>query len=75
MMPSSRQSAWNASSASASVADLVADPAGIAQVAVLRPDAGIIQAGGDRVRRRHLAVGVLQQVAQAAVQHARACPR
>ena len=42
-----------------------------AQIAVLRPDAGIIQPGGDAVRLDHLAVRVLQQIAQRAVQHAR----
>ena len=49
---------------------LVAHPPGVAQIAVLRPHAGIVEPGRDRVRRRDLAVGVLQQIAQAAVQHA-----
>ena len=41
------------------------------QVAVLRADARIVQARRDAVRLDHLAVRVLQQVRQAAVQHPR----
>src|SRR5689334_16093111 len=53
---------------------LVADSAGISEVAMLGANAGVIESRGDRVRRGHLAVGVLQQVTQASVKHPwRAC--
>ena len=45
--------------------------AGVLQVRVLGPDARVVQAGGDRVREGDLSVGVLQQVAERAVQDAR----
>ena len=41
------------------------------QPAVLRSDAGVIEAGRDAVRLEDLAVGILQQVGASAVQHAR----
>src|SRR5262249_49456119 len=37
---------------------------------VLGADAGIVEAGGDRVRDGHLAIVALQQIAHRAVQHA-----
>src|SRR3546814_11248921 len=42
---------------------------------MLGPDAGIVEAGGDRVGVDDLAVVVLQQVGAVAVQHARAAAR
>ncbi len=48
---------------------LVRDATAVAQEAVLRPDARIVEARGDRMSRRDLAVGILEQIAQAAVQH------
>src|SRR2546423_15009838 len=42
----------------------------VVQEGVLGPNAGVIQAGGDGMRRQHLAVLVLEQVAERAVQHA-----
>ena len=51
------------------VADVdVAHSAGVFPVAVLRADAGIVEASGDRMHRHRLAVGILQDVAVAAVQ-------
>ncbi len=47
----------------------VGHAAAVAKEAVLGTHTGIVEARGDRVRRSHLAVGVLQEVAQAAVQH------
>src|SRR5690242_813101 len=44
--------------------------AGIFEVGVLRTDTGIVQSGGDRVRGMHLAVLVLQEIAQRAMKHA-----
>ena len=53
------------------VADrLVGHAAGVAEIAVLRPDARIVEAGRDRVRDLHLPGLVLQQVRLVAVQHA-----
>ena len=49
--------------------------ADVVQVGVLRADAGVVQAGADRVRLDGLAVVVLQQVGAGAVQHARASRR
>ena len=43
----------------------------IAQPGVLRADQRVIEAGGNRMRQRDLAVGVLQKIAVCAVQHAR----
>ena len=43
---------------------------GVLQVRVLGPDARVVEPGRDRVRLDDLAVGVLQQVAERAVQHA-----
>ena len=43
----------------------------VVQVGVLRADAGVVQACGNRVGAGDLAVGVLQQVGAVAVQHAR----
>ena len=43
--------------------------ADVVQPGVLRPDARVVQSGGDRVRLDGLAVLVLQQVAARAVQH------
>ena len=62
--------AGSASSASSSVtATYSARPVSL-QEAVLRADARIVEAGGDRVRLGRLPVVVLQQVRQRAVQHA-----
>ena len=44
--------------------------AAVAQPGVLGPDAGVVEAGADRVRVEGLAVVVLHQVAAGAVQHA-----
>ena len=46
--------------------------ADVLQVGVLGADAGVVEAGRDRVRLDDLAVVVLQQVGAVAVQHARA---
>ena len=48
----------------------VRDAAGVFPVAVLGADAGVVEAGGDRVDVARLAVVVLHHVAVAAVQHA-----
>ena len=48
----------------------VVDAADLVQPGVLGADAGIVEAGGDRVGLRDLAVVVLQQVGAVAVQHA-----
>ena len=70
MMPSVRASSLAASSASASVARGVLGAAGVVQPGVLGADGGVVEAGGDGVRQRDLAVVVLQHVAVGAVQHA-----
>ena len=49
----------------------VADAAAVFPVAVLGPDAGVVQARGDRVHVAGLAVVILHHVAETAVQHAR----
>ena len=59
----------NASSASSSVRDVL-DAAGVLPVGVLGADAGVVEAGGAGVDVGGLAVVVLQDVAQRAVQHA-----
>ena len=48
----------------------VFDPADVVQPGVLRPDAGVIEAGTDTVRLDDLTVVVLQEVSAVAVQHA-----
>ncbi len=53
----------------------VFDAADIVQPGMLRPDAGIVQAGADAVRLLDLAVVVLQQIGAVAVQHAGAAAR
>ena len=70
MMPSSRVQSWKASSASAVGRRHVGDAAGILQPGMLRPDAGIVEAGRDRVALEDLAVAVLQEIGAVAVQHA-----
>ena len=50
----------------------VARAAGVAQPRVLRADARVVEAGGDRVRLEDLAVLVLHDRAERAVQHAAA---
>src|SRR5678809_251125 len=50
---------------------LVAHTAGVLEHAVLRSHARIVESGGDRMRRAHLAVLVLNEVAVRAVQHTR----
>ena len=49
---------------------LVADPAAVLPVAVLGADAGVVEPGGDRVDVLGLAVVVLEDVAEAAVEDA-----
>ena len=49
----------------------VGDAAGVAQPGMLRPDAGIVEAGGDRVAFEDLAVVVLEEIGAVAVEHAR----
>ena len=49
----------------------VLDAADLVQPGVLGADAGVVEAGGDRVGVGDLPVGVLQQVGAVAVQHAR----
>mmetsp|Transcript_59253 Transcript_59253/g.139760 ORF Transcript_59253/g.139760 Transcript_59253/m.139760 type:complete len:374 (+) Transcript_59253:221-1342(+) len=49
----------------------VLGPADVLQVGMLGADAGVVQAGRDRVRFGDLAVGVLQQIGAVAMQHAR----
>ena len=70
MMPSRREQSLKASSASSSVADDVFDAAELVQPGMLGADAGVVEAGGDRVRLVDLAVRVLEQVGAVAVQHA-----
>ena len=48
----------------------IVHPLQVAQVRVLRADSGIVEPGGDRVCRKHLAVSVLKQIREGAVQHA-----
>ena len=48
----------------------IGDAAGLVQPGMLRPDAGIIEAGRDRMRVLDLAVVVHQQIGAVAVQHA-----
>src|SRR5262249_9491326 len=48
----------------------IAHPARVLPVTVFGADAGVVQAGGDRMYRGSLAVLVLQDVAETAVQHA-----
>ena len=69
-MPSSCAHSWNAASASSSVAlRYVARPMSL-QIGVLGADAGIVEAGADRVAFENLAVFVLQKIGAVAVQHA-----
>ena len=49
----------------------IVDAARVAQPRVLRPDAGVVEPGGDGMRLDDLAVLVLQQIGPVAVQHAR----
>src|SRR5262249_3371374 len=49
----------------------IADPAAVLPEAVLGADAGIVEAGGDRVHVLGLAVVVLEHIAEAAVEDAR----
>ena len=49
----------------------VLDAPCVLQPGVLRPDARIVQSGGDRMRLEHLAVVVLQEIRARAVQDAR----
>jgi hypothetical protein len=49
----------------------VGDAAGVLQPRMLRPDAGIVEAGRDRMAFDDLAVAVLQEIGAVAVQHAR----
>ena len=56
MMPSVRAERQAASSASASLADDVFGAAAIVQPGVLRADRGVVEAGGNGVRERDLAV-------------------
>ena len=69
-MPSVRHRRWKAASASSSVIADVLGAADVLQLGVLGADAGIVEAGRDRVRLDDLAVRVLQQVGAVAVQHA-----
>ena len=74
MIPSVRLSSASASIASASVTGrYVARPV-CGEVGVLRADAGVVEAGGDRVGLDGLAVLVLEDEGAGAVQHA-ALPR
>ena len=75
MMPSRRQSSWNAARASVSVAAQVLDAPAVAERAVLRPHPRVVEPGADRVRGEHLSPGVLHQVAQRAVEDARTSSR
>ena len=50
---------------------LVAHPPAVFEPAVFRSDSGIVQPGGNRVGRQHLAIFILQQIAQASMQDAR----
>jgi hypothetical protein len=70
MMPSVRQSSWKASSASVVGHAGVGDAADVLQPGMFRADAGIVEAGRDRMRLGDLAVLVLQQIGAVAVQHA-----
>ena len=66
-MPSSSASVLNAARASASVAARTW-PARVLQPRVLGPHAGVVEAGGDRVRLGDLPPRVLQDVAERSVQ-------
>ncbi len=70
-MPSRRQSAWNAFERLAVGHRDVLRAARVLEPRVLGPDAGIVEAGRDRVRLLDLAVGVLHEIGSIAVQHAR----
>ncbi len=48
----------------------IGDALGIVQEGMLGADAGIVEAGRDRMAFENLAVGVLQQIGAVAVQHA-----
>ena len=74
-MPSVRQRRWKAASASSSVQVTYSRAAAVAQQRVLRPDAGVVEPGGDRVRVEDLAVVVGEQRRARAVQHAGAARR
>ena len=49
----------------------VGGAAAVLEKGMLRPDAGIVEARGDRVRRMNLAGLVLEEIAQRSVEHAR----
>src|SRR6202043_544531 len=53
----------------------VLDTAAVAERAVLGTDARIVEAGADRMGGKHLAAGILHQVAQRPVEHAGASSR
>ncbi len=59
--------------ASVSVMGSYADAADVREVGVLRTDARVVQAGGNRVGLDGLAVFVLHEVGPGTVQHAGAC--
>ena len=70
-MPSSLVQSWKAFERLRVGRRHVGDAAGILQPGMLRPDAGIIEPGGDRMAFENLPVGVLQEIGAVAVQHAR----
>ena len=70
MIPSLRQSVWNASSASASVIADEGRPAGFLEVRELGSDAGVVETGRDGMRLLHLPEFVLQDIRARSVQDA-----
>jgi len=70
-MPSIRASSRKGVEGLPVAADLVARPPFFLQVAVLRPDAGVVEPRGDGAYLSYLAVVILEEIAHRAVEDAR----